>query len=147
ADRLEPWARRFPRARAVRNSDWETGKATSVVAGVRALPTSVQAVFVVAVDQPRPREVLRALLRRHQESGALVTVPVYRGRRGHPVMFSAALLGELEQVRDESLGIRAVVERHRDETVELLWDDDIVLLDLNTPEVYQEAWRRLSRRP
>lgn len=137
---LRPIVARFSQARAVLNPDYLQGKTTSIVAGLRALG-AVRHLLVLAVDQPRPREVLQALLRHHLDSGAAITVPTYRGRRGHPILFRGDLLGELLEIREETLGLREVLVRRRCEVSEVTTDSPTVLVDLNDPAQYEEARR------
>jgi molybdenum cofactor cytidylyltransferase len=87
--------------------------------------------WVVALaDMPRIapatiRAVVAAL-----EAGALIAAPRLGNQRGHPVGFSAALLGELLAL-DGDQGARAVLERHR-ESVQLLdCSDAAVLYDID----------------
>ena len=70
---------------------------------------------------------------------ALITSPRYEGRGGHPLLFSATLRGELESITDEGQGVREVFDVHRGEVNEVMFDDPIVRLDLNTPEEYEAA--------
>lgn len=126
------------------NPLWPQGKTTSLVLGVREVSRWATGVMVLAVDQPRPPDVLARLVEVHQRQAPLIVLPVYQGRRGHPPIFHRILLPELLEVREESKGLRAVVERHSAETVEIPIDNPIVLADLNTPDAYQEARRRFG---
>ena len=73
------------------NPDWPTGMASSLRAGLAALPP-VDAVVVTLVDTPGlgPEAVRRLVA-----AGGEAAVATYRGRRGHPVLLSAAVLGEV----------------------------------------------------
>jgi molybdenum cofactor cytidylyltransferase len=133
ADEIVPLVRRFPGALAVYNADHRSGKVSSIRAGLAAVPPGVDAVLLLAVDQPRPADVLRRLVHHQPESGAAIIVPVHRGRRGHPVLFAASMLPELHAISEETHGIREVLRRHADAVSELPIDDPIVLLDLNRP--------------
>lgn len=124
------------------NPLWPQGKTTSLIVGVREVSRWATGILVLAVDQPRPPEVLARLVEVHQRQAPLIIMPVFQGRRGHPPIFHRILLPELLEVREESKGLRAVVERHRAETVEISVDSPIVLADLNTPQDYYEARRR-----
>lgn len=55
-------------------------------------------------------------------NGALIAAPAYKGERGHPVGFGAAMRDELLAL-DGDQGARAVVERHR-ESLEVVECDD-----------------------
>lgn len=75
---------------------------------------------------------------------ALITVPAYQGRRGHPIVFDGALVAELCEVTDEHEGLRAVRRAHAARTRELPIADQRILLDLNTPDDYQGALTRFG---
>lgn len=139
AERLRPLVEAFPEAKAVLNLRYRSGKSSSVRAGLRRLDPRAEAILVLAVDQPRSLEVVRAVVRAHQQGGAPITYPSYGGKGGHPILFSARLLPEMLRVRESRQGLREVVERHRPEVHRIELDDPDVLLDLNRPEEYQEA--------
>ena len=122
------------------NPDYLQGKTTSIKAGLRALsPHNPQTILLLNVDQPRRSETLDYLLRQHQAAAAPITLPVYQGKGGHPVLLDAALMDELLDLTEETQGLRAVMQRHRDciNRVEMAAPE--VLWDLNTPEQYRAA--------
>ena len=128
------------------NPDYLEGKTTSIKAGLGALdPESTGTVLVLNVDQPRSAETVRFLLDRHQRSGSLITIPEYEGKGGHPILLDASLLGELLQIDEETLGVKAVVRRRQSLTSRVPMDGPEVLWDLNTPEQYEEALRVQGR--
>lgn len=126
-------------AKVVINDRYREGRATSVRAGMEAVPPSAQWIVVLSVDQPRTHQDIAKVVQAARESDTLIVTPVYNGRRGHPVAFSGRLLPELLQVKDETLGLRAVVRRHLAETTEVPVQSEQVLLDLNTPDDYHAA--------
>ena len=83
------------------------------------------------------------MLDEHLASGALVTVPAHRGKRGHPVLLGGSLLPELERVDDATDGLREIIHRRAADVVEVPFDSDVVLLDINTPSEYDSARGRL----
>ena len=128
-------------ARIVVNQNYQQGRASSVRVGAIAVPDDALAVVSVNVDQPRPAAIIEQLIAAHQTSNKLITLPVYQGQRGHPPVFSGRLLPELRAVNEETQGLREVMRRYADSIQEVTIDDPIVLLNLNTPEDYQEAQR------
>ncbi len=126
--------------RIVENEGYREGRASSVRRGARELvDDDVAAVMILDVDQPRPAEMLRRLIDEHATRGALISIPVYGGTRGHPPVFDASLLPDLCAVRDDTMGLRAVVERHSGEVQEIEFDSEVVLLGFNTPEEFKKA--------
>jgi molybdenum cofactor cytidylyltransferase len=88
--------------------------------------------WVVALaDMPRiAQQTIRGVVTA-LEQGALIAAPSYKGERGHPVGFSAALRGELLAL-DGDQGARAVLERHRDAVKLIECDDPGVLYDIDS---------------
>ncbi len=63
-------------------------------------------------------------------TAALIAAPAYKGERGHPVGFGAAMRDELLAL-DGDQGARAVLERHLDEVKLIECDDAGILLDVD----------------
>ncbi|MBI4300009.1 MAG: nucleotidyltransferase family protein [Chloroflexi bacterium] len=125
--------------RAAVNERYKEGRATSLRAGASAISNAPYTILVLSVDQPRPRAIIEAVLRAHQAGDALITIPTYCGRRGHPPAFDGSLLSELASVTDETLGLRAVMQRHAPDIREVAVGSPFVLLDINTPQDYERA--------
>jgi molybdenum cofactor cytidylyltransferase len=131
-------------AHAVHNPQYQSGKASSVRAGVAATPEGVP-LLIVGVDQPRPARIFRKLVAALLDGRDLV-IPAYRGRRGHPPLFAARLRAELAAVQEESFGLRAVVQRHADAATYVETESPLALVNLNTPEELAAA-RQLMAAP
>ncbi|MEE9202775.1 MAG: nucleotidyltransferase family protein [Dehalococcoidia bacterium] len=125
--------------RAAVNRDYRLGPASSIRAGLREMSPGAENILILGVDQPRPRWVLEGLVAGHLRGGALITAPTYRGKRGHPTLFSASLLPELLAISEEKQGLREVMSRHRAEVHQVELDTPAVLLDINTQEDYEQA--------
>ena len=122
------------------NPAYAQGKTTSIKAGLSALGSPEPGtILLLNVDQPRSPDTIRQLLRHHVESKGLITIPTYAGKGGHPIAVDSALLPELQCISEETLGIKSVVRAHQDATFRVEMAIAEVLLDLNTPEEYEEA--------
>jgi len=69
-----------------------------------------------------------------------IVLPVYEGRRGHPVIFSASLYDELLRAPLET-GARAVVWAHKSDVEEVQTNEEGCVLNLNDPETMNKAIR------
>jgi molybdenum cofactor cytidylyltransferase len=145
ADEVRP--RVPPEARVVVNEAYRDGRASSLRAGAAALSEDADPILVLNVDQPRPRDVLRSLLAAHRDGGALVTLPVAEGRRGHPPVLARPLLPELRSASEEAQGLRGVIGAHQKAIREADLSAPVVLLDINTPEDYRRALARFGMAP
>ncbi len=139
-DRLLPLLEGQDRVFPVFNPDYQAGKTTSIKTGLRARQAAdAQTLVLLNVDQPRTSETISALLSRHQSSDCLITIPVFQGKGGHPIILDYSLLPELLEIAEASQGIRAVVRKHEERMQRVEMDTPEVLWDLNTPEQYQAA--------
>jgi len=126
----------------VHNKEFERGMLSSVQAGIRALPHGTTAFLLWPVDQPLVRaDTVDQIIDTWKQGHALVVVPVHRGKRGHPTLFSAKLSQELLRA-PESEGARAVVHAHEKTLVEVEVDDAGIVTDIDTPQAYRKAFGR-----
>lgn len=109
------------------------GMGASLAAGVEA---SAQAAgWIVALgDMPVIQVETIVAVRCALEGGARIAAPFdASGRRGHPVGFSSALLGELVAL-DGDAGARAILKRHGDAIVRIQTHDAGIFIDVDTPQ-------------
>jgi CTP:molybdopterin cytidylyltransferase MocA len=122
------------------NPRYQLGRAGSLRIGAKAANRDADRILIADVDHPRPAAFLRALYEAHRPENDY-TIPVHRGKRGHPVVVAGRLREELMRADDATLGLRGILEAHRERHGEVDAGD---LLDLtfNTPEEYQAARAR-----
>jgi|CXWL01.1.fsa_nt_gi molybdenum cofactor cytidylyltransferase len=120
----------------VANPAWETGLASSLRAGLAALPAEVEGALVCLGDMPRVQpSTLDALATAFDPaSGVTLVAPSHDGRRGNPVLFGRCHFAEMAALAGDT-GARALLEHHTAplRTVEV--DDPGVGLDVDTPEM------------
>lgn len=120
------------------NPDYAEGQASSVAAGVRALPATVGAACFLLADQPLLRpETIQALVETHRRTGAAVVVPQHDGQRGNPVLFDRDCFADLARLHGDRGG-RALFKQYADRMLALPVDDPGVLVDIDTPDAYAE---------
>ena len=127
-------------ATIVINPDWRQGQLSSIRAAIRSLPDgATEGLLLCPVDHPLISTALVAsLIERFDSAGKQIVLPVFRGRRGHPVIFHAALYQELLGASD-SVGARQVVWAHPQEIIEVTTEEEGVVLNLDNPEVLRKA--------
>ena len=69
----------------------------------------------------------------------LLTIPTFKGKGGHPIIIDASLIDEILMINEETHGMKAVMQRHTNQTRRVEVATPEVLWDLNTPEQYQAA--------
>jgi CTP:molybdopterin cytidylyltransferase MocA len=96
---------------AVDNADWALGLATSLRAGIAALPVECEAVVVMLGDQPdMDAAVIRAVIGQWRSTGKAIVSASYGGTRAHPVLFARSVFPELLAL-DGDAGARLLIER------------------------------------
>jgi molybdenum cofactor cytidylyltransferase len=125
------------------NTEYKNGQLSSLQAAVRHIEKDDRCggMLVHLVDHPFIDVALvDALIKGFFETKALIVLPCYKGKRGHPVIFSRELFGELLSAPADQ-GAKAVVNAHRQETLEIEWQDEGITLDIDTPELYRRHVR------
>jgi molybdenum cofactor cytidylyltransferase len=80
----------------VANPQWEDGMASSIRAGIRALPPSVPAALFLVCDQPEvDQDLVARLVQAHRSSPGSVVACGYGGGKGIPALFPARWLPRL----------------------------------------------------
>ena len=122
------------------NPDYQMGQLSSLQVAIRHLQTvkNCCGMMVHLVDHPYiDAKLVQLMLQRFDESKASIVVPRHQGKRGHPVIFSSSLFAELLGAPMDQ-GAKAVVNGHRDDTLEIDTDDIGITLDIDTPELYRQ---------
>ena len=127
------------------NTDYKQGQLSSLQLAVRDLQADADCdgMLVHLVDHPYLAPALvQEMIRRFYETKKRIIVPKFHGKRGHPVIFSNALFSELLSA-PVAEGAKAVVNAHRDETLEIDTQEEGIAVDIDTPELYQQHVRRV----
>ena len=123
--------------RCVYNADYSEGLASSLKAGVRALPGDVDGVLVLLGDMPFVSSASCDALIAEYASDR-VCVPVAEGRRGNPVLWPRAFFDEILRLTGDR-GARELMEQHADAVKEIDVDDDGVLIDIDEASDLERA--------
>lgn len=120
--------------RIVINSKWAEGQASSVKAGLAALPEHIGAAMFLQVDRPQISvSLIDALINEHGHSDAAVIAPQIDGQRGTPVLFDRGIFGDMASLEGDQGG-RQLFSRHRVNWIP--WLDSVQVIDVDTPEDY-----------
>lgn len=124
--------------KVVRNQDYQQGMGTSLRTGLAAVDAGASAALIVLGDQPFVRaETLNQLIACHQESKPQITIPIYKGFRGNPVLLDRSVFAELQGLTGD-VGCRAIFSNHTENIRKLAMDDIGILLDIDSQEEYQK---------
>jgi molybdenum cofactor cytidylyltransferase len=123
------------------NDEYQKGQLSSLLVAIRYIESrtnagDVEGILVHLVDHPYiSASLVEMMIDRFRHSKKPIVVPRYRGRRGHPVIFSRSLFPELLATPLEQ-GAKAVVHAHASETLEIDTEDEGVTVDIDTPQDY-----------
>jgi molybdenum cofactor cytidylyltransferase len=136
-----------PDLQIIENSAYQQGMSTSLRAGLQAL-TDFNAhaaqehtggAIILLGDQPLiTTRIIDSLVAAWRTAGKRIIAPLYNGKRGNPVLFSADLFTELANVTGDEGG-RSVIERHRQEVATVEMEDAQASFDVDTWEAYQQV--------
>jgi molybdenum cofactor cytidylyltransferase len=116
------------------NHDYREGQTSSMQCGLRASGDAPGVLFTL-VDHPAVApDTIDALVA--GDSTALVRVPRYQGRRGHPIWFSGSLIPEFLAIPSGGAA-RDIVRAHAAETCFIDIDDAGILADIDDPAAYR----------
>jgi molybdenum cofactor cytidylyltransferase len=117
------------------NADFATGLASSLKAGVRAVPANCDGALILLGDMPRiaAEDLERLIAAFAQEKGRTIVVPTYGGRRGNPVLWPAALFPEMLALEGDR-GAKQLLDTHAAMVTEIDLGTDAIFADVDTPD-------------
>jgi molybdenum cofactor cytidylyltransferase len=126
----------------VHNPDFADGLASSVKAGIAAVPAEADGAVVCLGDMPLvdTRLIDRLIEAFAPDRGALIAMPVSDGRRGNPVLWSRRFFAELMTL-DGDIGARHLIARHAEAVAEVVVEGAGAFLDIDTPQALEDAQR------
>ncbi|MFC1782465.1 NTP transferase domain-containing protein [Planctomycetota bacterium] len=126
----------------VLNPDYQKGMLSSVRCGLGALPAECEKVLVALGDQPAlTTKLVNEMISSLVATDKGIIVPVYNGKRGHPILFSVRYCQEIMTHYDE-VGLRGLMQAHPEDVFELEVSTSTVLLDMDCPDDYRRELER-----
>jgi molybdenum cofactor cytidylyltransferase len=121
--------------RLVHNPDFAQGLGTSLKSGIAAVPAEADGAIVCLGDMPRVDAALldRLVAAFDPDSGALVVVPTFEGKRGNPVLWSRRFFPDLLAIEGD-VGARHLIGRFGEAVAEIPVEGSAAFVDVDTPE-------------
>ena len=115
------------------NPLYSQGMGTSIAAGLKLVDSRAGAVMLALADQPFvDSQTIDRLIEEFQTHDKGIAIPVYRGRRGHPIIFSIKYKAQLSGLISD-IGGREIIKEHPEDVLEIAVDCEGVILDIDTP--------------
>jgi molybdenum cofactor cytidylyltransferase len=126
----------------VRNPDFAQGLASSLKAGIAAVPGNADGAVICLGDMPLidARLIDRLIEAFAPDRGNLIVVPVSDNGRGNPVLWSRRFFQELMTL-DGDIGARHLIARHSEAVAEVPVEGFGAFLDIDTPQALEDARR------
>jgi molybdenum cofactor cytidylyltransferase len=126
---------RSDKVTTIYNPDYQKGRAESIKKAVRYFDKCADALLFMVADKPGVDSALinRAILEYKKHQPRLLYVETPDGR-GHPIIFSSRLFGELLMLEGDRVGDN-LIAKYTNDTFVLV--DDAVQIDINNEEDYR----------
>lgn len=125
----------------VHNLAFGQGQGSSVQAGLQALRKEDEAVLFLLGDQPLIRaDLIDQLLLAYAATPSPIVLPVFRGKRGNPVLFSRETFSRMAQL-DADCGARPLIAAYGERVLKVEVSDPNIHFDIDTEEDYRRLLR------
>lgn len=116
----------------VQNADYASGMASSLKIGFAARPKDWQSAIILLGDMPLVDAALIGEIADADRDDFIAIVPVFDGVRGNPVLLSAKLASDIENLSGDA-GARHLL-RERKDVIELPVKHGAAHVDIDTPD-------------
>lgn len=129
------------RATVVENAKWQNGVGTSIRRGLEQLDGAVQAVVLIACDQPFvDGSVIAELIAAHQKTGKPMIASSYANTLGVPALFARSCFAALLALPDDC-GAKMLFTMRPNDVAAVGFEQGAI--DIDTPEDFE----RLTAKP
>ncbi|HWQ40549.1 MAG TPA: NTP transferase domain-containing protein, partial [Desulfosporosinus sp.] len=120
------------------NANFSEGMFSSITVGVKSLTAGVKGFFLLPVDNPNVnRNTLEKLQTAFFSTEFGIIYPSYQDVRGHPPLIASSYVNKVLAWHEPG-GMRALLEQYEHDAVNVKVEDPGILLDMDTPEDYQQ---------
>jgi molybdenum cofactor cytidylyltransferase len=124
------------------NKNCQDGQLSSLITAIESTPEDTEAVLVCLVDMPFISDsTIKRLIGEFKETLYPIVVPLFGGKRGHPVLFSRSVFGDLRKAPPNK-GARYVLYSDQDRVLEVPVHDEGILVSVDTPDGYKSRFGR-----
>jgi molybdenum cofactor cytidylyltransferase len=126
------------------NENFKEGMLSSVNCAFKNLPSDYRAAMVFQGDQPFIRkEVIDTIIESYLSSEYGIVIPVYDGRRGHPILIDRKYDNEIKKLNPE-IGLRELTLRFHEDVLEVKTEEPGILRDFDTYKEYLEHTNQIQ---
>ena len=132
--------------RIAMNSAYQEGMSTSIARGLALVDDRVGAVMLALADQPFiDSHVINRMIDEFDTHNKGIVIPVYKGRMGHPIIFTIKYKGELLMLSGDTGG-RAIIDQHLDDVLEVAVGSEGICIDIDNLSSYHLEKSKFEKR-
>lgn len=134
----------FKQVKYLFNDNYNEGMLSSVICGISDVPDEADAALIILGDQPQiSTEVIDEVISAWQQSGKGIIIPVFNGKRGHPVLIEKRYHHEIKRL-DPEAGLRSLYGKFAGDIYEVECGTSSILRDLDTPDDYRREINQIN---
>ena len=127
------------------NPHYEKGQSHSIRVGLSALKNEFPAVMFLLGDQPLLNSAtINTLLERFWSADKDICVPLHRGQRKNPVIFSRRFYNQLMSIRGD-IGARQLIDDNPAQVLAVEIDDPLCFFDVDTWQDFDNLKKILKK--
>ncbi len=128
----------------VYNHSYDKGMSTSIISGLQYVKKTTQSVMIALGDQPYIHSgIINLIIDTHKKSPKGITVPAYKGNRGHPAIFNMSYKEELLHLEGDTGG-KQITDRHPDDVLEIDVEFEEIIADIDTIDTYNQTMNKFK---
>jgi molybdenum cofactor cytidylyltransferase len=138
AEEINPLIPTHPRIKNIVNKNYRLGQTSSFQTGLEITAPETRGVMLLPLDMPFiTSATIDLLIETFLTEAPPLLVPTYKGKNGHPPLFSRRLLQEFRDLKTEE-PLSSIQHRHANETRKLEVADQGIFLSFNTPQEFEK---------
>ena len=130
----------------VHNENFNAGLSESLKVGLKEIPDDVDGVLICLGDMPLlTSTIIDNLIKAFDPiEGRSICVPINGRKRGNPVLWDKSYLTEMTEIVGD-VGAKKLLEKYSDHVFEVNFEEDNVLIDVDTPDLLKSLNERLLK--
>ena len=127
------------KVKIINNPDYDSGKSSSIIKGIKSLDKGIENLIIVGVDQPRPIWFYEKIIKFHNKYSSVISSPVNNKKRGHPLIFRKSFFNEILKISNYKNGLKDLFRRNDDLVKTFEINSEWTHLDLNDKESFERS--------
>jgi molybdenum cofactor cytidylyltransferase len=125
--------------RFVVNKNYEKGQSSSVKTGLKEIGETTQAVLILPGDVAKiDASSINLVIDEYVRRKHAIIVAAHKSKPGHPILFDRQLFNEIEEIDEQTFGLKSVVKKHGGTVRFIESGSSNVLRDVDTPKDLEE---------